>query len=180
VGQDFILRRVVNPPADMPGPDRVASGWLCASLGRPIYNRPQDDISPPGTVPLRHRRRRRAFRCTLNPAAVFRGAKRGEYRMPLLPSNLPKDIDTPNGSLKFTSNGIVLAHPNGTKVVIGPTGIELSCGSTSIKLGQSDILVSSATASLKLAPGECILTAAGPMKLNAAILNVNNGALEVF
>ena len=38
--------------------------------------------------------------------------------MPLLPVR-PKWLDTPNGSIEFTEDGIVIAHPLGNKIVFG-------------------------------------------------------------
>jgi hypothetical protein len=57
------------------------------------------------------------------------------------------DIVTPNGSIKFTSNGIVLESGT-SRILIGPAQIEISTQAV--------------------------------VKVNGAIVNINNGALEVL
>jgi hypothetical protein len=100
--------------------------------------------------------------------------------MPLLPSSLPKDIVTPDGSIKFTQNGIVIGHPTGSQIVIGPNGIEITAGGTTLKVSLNDIILSAYASNLKLAQNECAMSTGGPMRLNGAFVNVNNNALEVF
>jgi hypothetical protein len=57
------------------------------------------------------------------------------------------DIVTPNGSIKFTSNGIVL-ESGPSRIFIGPGQIEIQCPAN--------------------------------VKVNGAIVNINNGALEIL
>ena len=56
------------------------------------------------------------------------------------------DIITPNGSIRFTSNGIVL-ESGASRITIGPAQIEI--------------------------------VGAANVKVNGAVVNINNGALEV-
>lgn len=100
--------------------------------------------------------------------------------MPLIQSNAPKDIETPNGSLKFTSNGIVLSTPTGNSVTIGTTAIEMSCGGVLVRMTQGDIVISCASTTIKLTPAECSVVAVGNLRMTAPMVNVNNGALEVM
>jgi hypothetical protein len=103
--------------------------------------------------------------------------------MPLLRSKVDKqtDVVTKNGSLLFTPEGIVLSHPQGSKIAIGANGIEFNCtGGVSMKLTPSEILVSNGSVSLRMTMMDCSLNANGPIRLNGSMVNVNNGALEVI
>jgi hypothetical protein len=100
--------------------------------------------------------------------------------MPLLPNYIAKNIETPDGSISFTKDGIVIAHSSGNRITIGQTSVELNCGGASIRMTQSEIVINSGTSTLSLSPAASILSSSGPIKVTGAFVNVNNGALEVI
>ncbi|HUA57507.1 MAG TPA: hypothetical protein VML19_02060 [Verrucomicrobiae bacterium] len=101
--------------------------------------------------------------------------------MPLLRTKVAKssDIATKFGSITFTADGIVLAHPQGNKVTIGTSGIEFSCSGSSMRMTPSEITISTGSVSFRMTMMECGLNANGPIRINGSSVNVNNGALEV-
>jgi hypothetical protein len=108
--------------------------------------------------------------------------------MPILRSKLNSsdDINNDYGSITFTKDGIKLAHPSGNYVTIGPTGIGLFCGGISMKMATNEIVLSASTVSVRLTTSDfsvatsgCNITSSGVMRLNGAIVNINNGGLEV-
>ena len=102
--------------------------------------------------------------------------------MPLLRSKVAKssNIETADGILKFNKDGILISHPQGNKVLIGPNGIEFSCSGMSMKMTASEILLSTGAVSLRMQMTECSITAGGNIRVNGSTVNVNNGALEVI
>jgi len=102
--------------------------------------------------------------------------------MPLLRSKVAKssNIETTDGILRFNKDGILIAHPQGNRVLIGPNGIEFNCSGMSMKMTPSEILVSTGAVSLRMQLTEFSITAGGVVRVNGATVNVNNGALEVM